>query len=682
MAMDSYYHIGIFAVVGVMYSVFLLRRSSGGAPFVGHGLFQSLLLWTGATSILSWQGQLVANGDLADWYVIANVMKLVALALFFYLHLRDHINTPLLIISTGIVGVVMSVVGVSHLVSPSVTLSLIGFGGVCLALTLLMFIERLYQVGQHQRKRNRHLIISFGAIALVDVIAYVSQMVGGVTPGQMADYQAAAVLAVSPFVYRGVNILQVIPVKVSLSRPIAFQSFLFMSVGVYLLVMGCLAYFVSYMGFGVGLQLQLAIAAVVVMPVIYALVSQKMRRSIWVWINKHFFADQFDYRKTWLTMTKSWDPAASPEEAACNGLGVMMSALMSQSGAVFRVRRNNRLSLLCQENMNLSGAAVGELARIAEQAQDTGWIIDVGDMKQDPSLYPMISQTCDALYESGVKWIIPARQSSTVTTLVLLGNEFQQSWTLNWEMRDFMNALAQQIDSYIHAQIKHKELSEHAQMTAFHQTSAFVIHDLKNVFAQLSMLNKNAEAHSENPDFIKDAFVTLNSMQKRMETMLGKLTNKQSEVARSVSVSPAALLSDVIMAPELQEHPIVPALNIDSEVNDAVINVDDDRLKSIIRNLVDNAQHACKSVTNPSVSVHCSTDENYVNISISDNGIGMSESFVKERLFRLFDTTKSNAGMGIGMYDAKCFIEEMDGDINVTSALHKGTTILLSIPRS
>jgi len=110
--------------------------------------------------------------------------------------------------------------------------------------------------------------------------------------------------------------------------------------------------------------------------------------------------------------------------------------------------------------------------------------------------------------------------------------------------------------------------------------------------------------------------------------------------------------------------------------------VDEDRLKSILKNLIDNAQHACRGKSSPLVSIYCEADDSYVRISVSDNGVGMSEAFVKERLFRLFDTTKSNAGMGIGMYDAKCFVEDIDGDIAVESTPHKGSKITLSIPRS
>ena len=683
MSAPHVFYLSVVSVMALFYGVFLLRISSNHTPFVGHGLLFSFLTWSaGAATLMLLDGPLVILEQREFWIAAMNVIKLIALSSFFYVYLRKHINTPILLIATSNIGVLLSMLGAASLFAEQTNNLLVGFGGIFMSLTLLMFVERLYQVGGSQSKRNRYLIVAISVVGMVDIIAYVAHIIEGVPFSVLVDYQAAALLATAPFIYRGINLLQSVPVKVSLSRPIAFQSFLFMSVGAYLVTIGIFAYFVDFLDIGLALHFQLIIAAVAVIPVIYMLVSKRMRRVMWVWVNKHFFEDQFDYRKTWLTMTKKWDPELSPEEAAKQGLNVMLNAFMSESGAVYRVRRNNRITPLCEEKMFISNVALSELARIAEQTQDAGWIIDVEQMVREPSLYPMITQSANALNESGVKWIIPARQHTKVTTLILLGNEFQQSWTLNWEMRDFMNALAQQIDSYIHAQIKQKELSEHAQMTAFHQTSAFVIHDLKNVYAQLEMLNKNAIEHADNPDFVKDAFVTMASMQKRMHTMLRKLTNKQGEISRTSSVLAGVLVESIGRAPELKEHPIPPSCTIDPSAKDAVLNVDEDRLKSILKNLIDNAQHACRGKSSPLVSIYCEADDSYVRISVSDNGVGMSEAFVKERLFRLFDTTKSNAGMGIGMYDAKCFVEDIDGDIVVESTPHKGSKITLSIPRS
>jgi signal transduction histidine kinase len=67
-------------------------------------------------------------------------------------------------------------------------------------------------------------------------------------------------------------------------------------------------------------------------------------------------------------------------------------------------------------------------------------------------------------------------------------------------------------------------------------------------------------------------------------------------------------------------------------------------------------------------------------IEIRDDGQGMTADFVRNRLFRPFDTTRGNAGMGIGMYESREFIRQLGGDIQVESEPGKGTSISLRIP--
>jgi signal transduction histidine kinase len=75
-----------------------------------------------------------------------------------------------------------------------------------------------------------------------------------------------------------------------------------------------------------------------------------------------------------------------------------------------------------------------------------------------------------------------------------------------------------------------------------------------------------------------------------------------------------------------------------------------------------------------------SVKENMYVIDIKDSGHGMDDEFIRGRLFKPFDTTKGNAGMGIGMYESQEFIRQLGGDIYVQSKPGKGSIISLHIP--
>ncbi len=58
----------------------------------------------------------------------------------------------------------------------------------------------------------------------------------------------------------------------------------------------------------------------------------------------------------------------------------------------------------------------------------------------------------------------------------------------------------------------------------------------------------------------------------------------------------------------------------------------------------------------------------------------MDAAFIRDRLFKPFDTTKGNAGMGIGVYEGREFIRVMNGKIEVFSEPGAGTTFTISLP--
>jgi signal transduction histidine kinase len=80
------------------------------------------------------------------------------------------------------------------------------------------------------------------------------------------------------------------------------------------------------------------------------------------------------------------------------------------------------------------------------------------------------------------------------------------------------------------------------------------------------------------------------------------------------------------------------------------------------------------------VAVRLSRRENDVVVDVVDTGCGMSTDFIRDRLFKPFDTTKGNAGMGIGVFEARAIVTGRGGTFRVRSAPGQGTTFTLSLP--
>ena len=118
-------------------------------------------------------------------------------------------------------------------------------------------------------------------------------------------------------------------------------------------------------------------------------------------------------------------------------------------------------------------------------------------------------------------------------------------------------------------------------------------------------------------------------------------------------------------------------LNVISETD---VVLDQDKFANVMYHLISNAQQATADDGFVRVEIEHAPQNTQMVVTISDNGSGMSKAFIQQRLFKPFDTTKGNAGMGIGAYDAKTFLEKIGGFLHVQSEENVGTVFTLNIP--
>jgi len=103
----------------------------------------------------------------------------------------------------------------------------------------------------------------------------------------------------------------------------------------------------------------------------------------------------------------------------------------------------------------------------------------------------------------------------------------------------------------------------------------------------------------------------------------------------------------------------------------------EDRLEHVIGHLVQNALDA--TVARGNVSVRLRRDEDNAVLEVADTGVGMSPEFVRQRLFKPFETTKT-AGMGIGVYESSQYVMGLGGQLLVDSTPGIGTRVSVLLP--
>ncbi len=103
-----------------------------------------------------------------------------------------------------------------------------------------------------------------------------------------------------------------------------------------------------------------------------------------------------------------------------------------------------------------------------------------------------------------------------------------------------------------------------------------------------------------------------------------------------------------------------------------------ERLGLVLEHVIRNAQDA--TAPDGRVEVELRRGARHAIIEIRDTGRGMDATFIRERLFRPFDTTKGSQGMGIGAFQTREFVRMAGGDVHVESDLGVGTRFEISLP--
>jgi putative PEP-CTERM system histidine kinase len=199
------------------------------------------------------------------------------------------------------------------------------------------------------------------------------------------------------------------------------------------------------------------------------------------------------------------------------------------------------------------------------------------------------------------------------------------------------------------------------------------MHDLRHLVAQLALVVDNAARHRHRPDFIDDAIATIESSVKRMSSLMEVLrAGVVDSPERHVDLRDATLEAISRCAYRL------PGPLIEAEAPSAVVMGNRERLIQALEHLIRNAQEA--TTPDGAVSVRLMTSGVAALLEIEDDGVGMEPEFVRSKLFKPFDTTKGDRGMGLGAYEAREIIRKQGGSMTVDSTPGGGTRILVELP--
>ncbi|MBN8929941.1 MAG: PEP-CTERM system histidine kinase PrsK [Rhodospirillales bacterium] len=549
---------------------------------------------------------------------------------------------------------------------PSPALWSAGIGArMGLAIAMLLLLENLYRNTPQERRWSINLLcIGFGSVQGYDLLLAADALLHGHPSALLLAARPLAVALVAPLLALAAARNRRWQIDIHLSRQVVFHTATLVVSGLFLLGVAFAGEVLRHDGSEWGRVAQIAVVFGGVLAVAVLVTSASARSRLRSLCVDHFFSARYDYRREWMRCIDTLTAQETHTGLPVRAIRAVADVVDSPAGALF-VRAPDEVAFQWAGSWNLPSAVdpvpPGDALVAAFGAADRIVVLDGA-----PALRRGIA-------ELGQTWLaVPLNHFGRLIGFVVLAGP-RAAFTLDREVFDLLRVLGREVASRIAEQRAAQVLSQTAALREYSERFAFVLHDIKNVSGQLSMLLTNAEIHAANPDFQRDMLATVRASVNRITRLLRRLQADRRERAHAVltlgdRVRAAVAAAQLAHAADIRLEPVGTG---------AGVAIDPDAFDAVLRHVIDNAVDAAGDAP---VLVRGGTHGPHVVVEVIDRGPGMSAAFIRDRLFTPFASTKPG-GHGIGAYQARALLRAAGGALLVQSTLGAGTTMRLVLPR-
>ncbi len=567
----------------------------------------------------------------------------------------------------------------SHPVSTAGGIDILASGFLIMSIAGLVLVEQLIRNARAESRRSvKYLCMGLGALFAYDFYLYSNALLfQGVDPALWNARGFINALVVPVIGIAAVRDPQW-SLDIFVSRRVVFHTAGLLGAGVYLLAMGAGGYMIREYGGSWGTIAQVIFLFGAILMLSILLFSAQLRATLRVLINKHFFHYKFEYREEWLRFIHTLTTEEPNEKLREQTIKALADIMHCPGGLLWLYRDAHRYELVATWQMP---APEGDCHLDADSSlvsylRDEEWVINCDEYRLSPQVYKHMVPP-DWFERLPDAWLVtPLVFHDRLLGLVVLTRP-QVAHSLNWEDYDLLRIVGRQAAAHLAQLEAAQALSQAKQFEACNRLSAYVMHDLKNLIAQLSLVVSNAARHKHNPQFMEDAIQTVENSVNKMNRLLTQLRSGQDPAEKQqVMVDVCDMLEEVMTTMAAGK----PAPTLDCQATGLLVRADRDRLSAVVGHVIRNAQDATPA--EGWITVRLFKQNHQAVIEVQDNGAGMDEHFIHHGLFKPFTSTKGNSGMGIGAYETRELIRKLGGEVEVISRVGQGTTFRMRIPIS
>lgn len=550
-------------------------------------------------------------------------------------------------------------------------------GQILTSLAGLVIVEQVFRNARAgQRRGVKFLCLGVATLFVYDLMLYSLAVAAGALATELWIARGFVVTLTLPLIVLALRRSPMWAGGIFVSRHVVFYSTMIFAAGIYLAVVGFVGQWLRSTGQSWDSIANIVFLAAALLLLLVLLLSSRIRRATRTFFSKHFFENKYDYRTEWLRLIRTLTQREGGLPLQKCAVKALCDITDSPAGLLWLYGRERReLQPACgwnKKNERFSPLPAGEVSGFFE-AQ--GWIVDLAEYSAHPARYESLKADLlpFGVGEDGL--LVPLIDGESLIGLVALDRPLD-GISMTYEDRDLLKTAGRQIAGHLAQERAMELLAQSRQFEAYNRLTAYLMHDLKNIIAQQSLLLENARKHSGNPAFIADAMETIRGGVVRMKKVMEQLRQGSLRPAADRVELGAIVMTAVSMCADRQPVPT-------TDIGDARMWVrgDRDRLQMAIVHAIRNAQDATPADGQVTVAVRRGSDEaDCYRIDIIDEGAGMAPDFVRERLFKPFDSTKGAQGMGIGAYQIRETARFSGGSVDVRSTQGQGTTLSLRLP--
>lgn len=659
------------AIAALLFAVLALSQLRAGAVSVPRTAFLAAL---GLTALWALAMAGIGSGDVVT-RVAESLRNLGWFSFMFALLRRDVAPRGRAVTTIYGVVVLVAVAGIGlSVLQVSVRPDLVGaitavhvLLRMMAAVGALVLVNHLYSlVAPGARGGIRMAVIALATMWLTDLTLYTTAYLNGDWPQTLVAARGIIMAAIVPMlaiaVHRNGNW------TLNVSRTVTWQSLTLVALTIYAMATVLVISAIQTFGGGYARLAQTAFVFGSAAALLTMLSSPVIKAWLRVVVAKHLFRHRYDYRAEWVRFTETLGTPGESAPPLEKRIVKAVADLTDSPAGLLLVADGDALSLGAdwewqgEQPVNVVGE--GLAAFLADGAH----IVELDSVRAGHATREELVAVPQWMLDQDAAWaVVPLVHVKTLIGAILLARP-PIDRSLDWEDFDLLRIAGRQVASYLAEARAHEALADARRFDEFNRRFAFILHDVKNLVSQLTLVARNAERHADNPDFRADMIATLKDSAGRMNDLLARLSQHHSGRADDPQAVELMPLAERVARARGGSHPVIVCGD-----RDALATADRARLEQALGHLIQNAVEASAGGEPVTVTVARGS------IEVADRGSGMNPAFVRDHLFRPFVSTK-NGGFGIGAFEARQVIQAMGGTLHVVSREGEGTKFTIGLP--